>query len=60
LQQTSEFADLSDCAGFNTSVFEEAANSFVGSDEFVLRKLAVGDFLLLVILGQSETDREGE
>ena len=60
LKQASEFADLGNLGGLAAGVLEEVSDLFVRGRELSLRGFALGNFLLLVVLGESESDSEGE
>ena len=60
MEQAPEFADLGDFGGLAAGVVEQAADFLVRSGELLLRRFALGDFLLLVKLGEGQPEGEGE
>jgi hypothetical protein len=60
LEQTAEFADLSDSTRLSARFFQQSANRLIGGEQFVLGRLALRDFLLLVILRERQTPGEGD
>ena len=60
LEQASEFADLRDFVSLAAGIGEQASDFLVGGGQLVLRGLALSDFLMLVELGQSQPESEGD
>jgi hypothetical protein len=60
LKEAPEFADLGDFGRLAASIVEQPADFLVRRGQLALRCLALGDFLLLVELGQGQPECKGE
>ena len=60
MEKASEFADLSDLGRLVAGIVEQTTDPLIGRGQLLLRGLALGDFLLLMELGERQPQREGE
>src|ERR1700752_3225931 len=60
LEQYPQFVDLCDLSCLTAGMIEKAGDSFMGNRHLLLCSLALRDFLILMVLGESQSEGECE